>query len=145
MRATRSFRMNRRPSARSTAWPRLAEESPTTTGATSRGRPAGQRPDAGCRRCREHDRIPQKPIGRATSRSASSCRSSILTTSGSFPNAWERAGFKLAEFGDLGIDLPPNYEDDLSTKPSIQKAARTAYDKAAPLDTAELRRQYVNF
>jgi arylsulfatase A-like enzyme len=64
---------------------------------------------------------------------------------GVYPNAWDRAGFKLGNFAGLGIELPPNYVDDLSTKPQIQKAARSAYDKVAPLDTAEKRMQYVNF
>ena len=45
----------------------------------------------------------------------------------------------------LGIKLPSNYADDLSTKPKIQKQARDAYDKQAPLNDAQAREDYVNF
>ncbi len=64
---------------------------------------------------------------------------------GAFPNWYGQAGYDPASFAGMGISLPPNYADDLSTKPQIQQAARAAYDKAAPLDTPEKRLQYVNF
>ena len=38
-----------------------------------------------------------------------------------------------------------NYADDLSTKPKIQKRARDAYNKFAPLSSAQAREDYVNF
>jgi hypothetical protein len=41
--------------------------------------------------------------------------------------------------------LPPNYADDLLKKPSVQRAARAAYNKFAPLDTPLARGEYVNF
>ena len=61
------------------------------------------------------------------------------------PSAWEQAGYRREDFAHLGIKLPPNYADDLSTKPKIQKLARDAYDKQAPLDSAQAREDYVNF
>src|SRR5208282_5202044 len=64
---------------------------------------------------------------------------------GAYPGGWKEAGFDLKDFADLGIELPANYADDLSTKPSVQKAARDAYNKFAPLDTPQARREYVNF
>src|SRR4029077_8262938 len=48
------------------------------------------------------------------------------------------------DFAGLGIKLPSNYADDLTTKPKIQKRARDAYNKQAPLDTAQSREDYVN-
>jgi arylsulfatase A-like enzyme len=61
------------------------------------------------------------------------------------PPAWQQAGFKREHFANLGIMLPPNYADDLSTKPRIQKVARDNFDRFAPLDGAEARGDYVNF
>jgi choline-sulfatase len=61
------------------------------------------------------------------------------------PSAWELAGYRREDFANLGIELPPNNADDLSTKPKIQKLARDAYDKQAPLNDARARLDYVNF
>jgi choline-sulfatase len=61
------------------------------------------------------------------------------------PSAWELAGYRREDFASLGIELPPNNADDLSTKPKIQKLARDAYDKQAPLKDARARLDYVNF
>jgi arylsulfatase A-like enzyme len=61
------------------------------------------------------------------------------------PPAWEQAGYRRDNFANLGIKLPSNYEDDLSTKPKIQKMARDAYDKFAPLNGAQAQADYVNF
>jgi choline-sulfatase len=62
-----------------------------------------------------------------------------------YPHLWEMAGYQRDAFANLGIGLPPNYADDLSTKPSVQKAARAAFDKFAPIDTVQARLEYVNF
>jgi choline-sulfatase len=62
-----------------------------------------------------------------------------------YPGYWKKAGYKHEDFANLGIDLPPNYADDLLKKPSVQRAARSAHNKFAPLDTALARREYVNF
>src|ERR1700691_4251818 len=45
----------------------------------------------------------------------------------------------------MGIELPPNYADDLSRKPPVQKATRDSYNKSAPLNTRQLLNEYVNF
>jgi choline-sulfatase len=62
-----------------------------------------------------------------------------------YPNYWKRVGYKHEHFAGLGIDLPSNYADDLLKKPSVQRLARASYDKFAPLDTPQARREYVNF
>ncbi|MES2345382.1 MAG: sulfatase-like hydrolase/transferase [Chlamydiota bacterium] len=62
-----------------------------------------------------------------------------------YPTAWEKAGYKKEDFVDMGIDLPTNYEDDLSTKPSVQLKAREAYNKIAPFENELSKREYVNF
>ncbi len=62
-----------------------------------------------------------------------------------YPTSWTKAGYALEAFANLGIELPPNYADDLATKPKVQKAARNSYNKFAPLDTPQARREYVNF
>ena len=35
-----------------------------------------------------------------------------------------RGGYRLEDFKDLPIDLPPNIDDDLSTKPSVHASFR---------------------
>jgi choline-sulfatase len=60
-------------------------------------------------------------------------------------SAWKQAGYRREDFANLGIKLPANYADDLSTKPQIQKLARDAFDKAAPLTDAKAREEYINF
>jgi choline-sulfatase len=62
-----------------------------------------------------------------------------------YPHLWEMAGYKRDAFINLGIDLPPNYADNLSTKPSVQKAARDAFNKFSPIETAQAQAEYVNF
>jgi choline-sulfatase len=62
-----------------------------------------------------------------------------------YPHFWKTAGYQHDDFANLGIDLPPNYADDLLKKPSVQRAARDSYNKFAPLDTPQARREYVNF
>ena len=52
-----------------------------------------------------------------------------------YPTTWKQAGYEREAFANLGIELPPNYADDLSTKPKVQKATRDAYNKFAPLQT----------
>jgi arylsulfatase A-like enzyme len=59
--------------------------------------------------------------------------------------AWRQAGYQREDFANLGVKLPDNYDDDLSTKPKIQKIARDAYNKFAPLSSAQARDDYVNF
>ncbi|MGC2222793.1 MAG: sulfatase-like hydrolase/transferase [Methylocella sp.] len=61
------------------------------------------------------------------------------------PPEWQQAGYKREDFAHLGIKLPDNYADDLSTKPSIQKLARDNYNKFAPLDGPEAQEDYINF
>jgi choline-sulfatase len=61
------------------------------------------------------------------------------------PGAWAQAGYRREDFAALGIKLPGNYADDLSTKPKIQRRARDAYNKFAPLNGARAREDYVNF
>lgn len=62
-----------------------------------------------------------------------------------YPNTWQDAGYRHDAFANLGIALPPNYADDLSTKPQVQKASRDSFEKFAPLVTPAARNEYVNF
>lgn len=62
-----------------------------------------------------------------------------------YPNTWSDAGYKREDFANLGIQLPPNYEDNLSTKPSVQLKARDAFNKEAPLNSKAAEVDYVNF
>ncbi|MES2198715.1 MAG: sulfatase-like hydrolase/transferase [Chlamydiota bacterium] len=62
-----------------------------------------------------------------------------------YPNSWEAAGYKKEDFAEMGIDLPDNNLDDLTTKPTIQLLARKAFDKASPIEDAKAAKEYVNF
>jgi arylsulfatase A-like enzyme len=62
-----------------------------------------------------------------------------------YPGLYEKAGYRREDFANLGIGLPPNANDDLSTKPSVQKAARASFDKSSPLEGEQQRLDYVNF
>jgi choline-sulfatase len=62
-----------------------------------------------------------------------------------YPTSWEQAGYRRESFANLGIELPPNYADDLLTKPSVQRAARAGFNKFSPINSAEARQEYVNF
>ncbi len=64
---------------------------------------------------------------------------------GVFPGGWQQAGYQREAFANMGIELPPNYTDDLSRKPKVQKATRDSYNKSAPLATQQLLNEYVNF
>ena len=64
---------------------------------------------------------------------------------GVFPGGWQLAGYQRKAFANMGIELPPNYADDLSRKPKVQRATRDSYNKAAPINTQELLNDYVNF
>ena len=62
-----------------------------------------------------------------------------------YPLMWKGVGYDQAAFASLGIDLPPNYADDLSTKPSVQKTSRDNFQKLSPIDGEQAAREYVNF
>ena len=62
-----------------------------------------------------------------------------------YPNGWDTGGYRLEDFENLGIGLPPNFQDDLSTKPSIQNSYLQMMEKAGPLGSEAERRRYVNF
>ena len=59
---------------------------------------------------------------------------------GFFPDGRQDGGYGRDEFVGLGIDLPPNFADDLATKPEIQREARAAFDKSAPLRDLDAQR-----
>jgi hypothetical protein len=58
-----------------------------------------------------------------------------------YPGVWRKAGFRYEDFANLPIELPPNYADNLLTKPAVQRAARYAYDLLAPLDNDAAQRE----
>ncbi len=63
-----------------------------------------------------------------------------------YPSSYERGGYKLEDFRDLGVPLPPTVDEDLRQKPtvhSLMKLGQTAYIGALADDQA--RRDYVNF
>lgn len=62
-----------------------------------------------------------------------------------YPKHWDSAGYNKEEFADVGISLPENYDDDLTTKPSVQLKARTAFNDKSPLKNTKEEKEYVNF
>lgn len=62
-----------------------------------------------------------------------------------YPNLYREAGFFKEDFENMGISLPPNFHDDLSTKPAVQKEARAAFNKVYPINYSEESILYCNF
>ena len=63
-----------------------------------------------------------------------------------YPGSYIEGGYDPAEFRDLGVQLPPSLNEDLSTKPSVHSLMRlgmTAY--LGPLRNDRQRLDYVNF
>ena len=131
-------------SAISTDWPRWAVVRRTTTdvmSAASRRAPLDRRPVSAAKVCSILLRAPPCSTGPF-------CLFVSLVNPhdiGFFPDGWKDGGYHREEFAALGIDLPPNLVDDLATKPKIQREARAALDKSAPLAGSDAQRDYVNF
>jgi choline-sulfatase len=64
---------------------------------------------------------------------------------GFFPPTWQQAGYRYADFTNLGIDLPSNFADPLDMKPKVQAWFRGGFDGYEPLATSQAQRDYVNF
>lgn len=62
-----------------------------------------------------------------------------------YPTLWKQAGYKKEDLANLGIDLPSNYADDLSTKPIVQRQTRDGYNEVSPITDRETEIGYVNF
>lgn len=62
-----------------------------------------------------------------------------------YPEGWETGGYKLEDFAQVGIGLPLNYNDSLSTKPDIQCRFKAAYDKESNWNDITDSLNYVNF
>ncbi len=63
-----------------------------------------------------------------------------------YPASYIKGGYAADEFRELGVELPPTVDEDLSTKPSVHALMRigtTAY--LGPLSTRQAQRDYVNF
>jgi arylsulfatase A-like enzyme len=55
------------------------------------------------------------------------------------------AGYDSSVLNDIGIPLPTNQKDDLSTKPSVQAQFQSAFEASNPMTTTEQFTKYVNF
>jgi choline-sulfatase len=62
-----------------------------------------------------------------------------------YPEGWETGGYKREDFAHLGIELPLNYNDSLSTKPDIQCQFKTEYDQISNWNDVTDSVPYVNF
>ncbi len=62
-----------------------------------------------------------------------------------YPPSWKDAGYDQEVFRNMGIELPPNFSDDLASKPSVQAKARQVFDASAPLEDQQAQKEYVNF
>ena len=63
-----------------------------------------------------------------------------------YPASYLAGGYEPGEFRDLGVDLPPTIDEDLSTKPAVQSLMRmgmAAY--LGPLSDRQAQLDYVNF
>lgn len=62
-----------------------------------------------------------------------------------FPNGWDSGGYRPEDFEHLDINPPPNFRDDLSTKPGIQKTYYDYLQNEAPLTSEADVTNYVKF
>jgi arylsulfatase A-like enzyme len=62
-----------------------------------------------------------------------------------YPNGWDVGGYHLEDFANLGIELPSNYADQLTTKPDVQKQFLEKYDQESKLDAEHPALNFVNF
>lgn len=62
-----------------------------------------------------------------------------------YPKHYRDAGYKKEDFMHLGISLPDNYQDDLMTKPSVQRKAKEAFNAISPITNRLEEEEYVNF
>jgi choline-sulfatase len=63
-----------------------------------------------------------------------------------YPASYERGGYSVDEFRDLGVDLPPTLDEDLTGKPAahaLMQMGMTAY--MGPLRNRREQLDYVNF
>lgn len=63
-----------------------------------------------------------------------------------YPTSFERGGYSVEEFRDLGVELPPTIDEDLRDKPSVHMVMQmgmTAY--LGPLRGRREKLDYVNF
>lgn len=62
-----------------------------------------------------------------------------------YPKHYEAAGYKKEDFEKIGMKLPENYNDDLTTKPTVQLKARNAFNEQSPLKNESEELDYLNF
>jgi choline-sulfatase len=63
-----------------------------------------------------------------------------------YPASYERGGYTRDEFRDLGVELPPTLDEDLSTKPAVHSLMRMGMNAyLGPLSDREAKLDYVNF
>jgi choline-sulfatase len=62
-----------------------------------------------------------------------------------YPTLWEKSGYDDKDFANLGIGLPENYGDNLSTKPIVQRQTRDGYNEISPINDRKTEIGYVNF
>ncbi|HKS22837.1 MAG TPA: sulfatase-like hydrolase/transferase [Thermoanaerobaculia bacterium] len=62
-----------------------------------------------------------------------------------YPNYLSGTGYPASALNNLGIQLPENMNDDLSTKPSAQAAFASSFETNNPLPTQQDQLNYVNF
>ncbi len=63
-----------------------------------------------------------------------------------YPASYQRGGYDPADFRDLGVELPPTIDEDLTSKPavhSLMQMGMTAY--MGPLRGRQAKLDYVNF
>ncbi len=62
-----------------------------------------------------------------------------------YPRYVDAAGYQRADYEGLGVDLPPNLDDPLDTKPGVQAAFKALFNQVEPIDTDAVRSGFVNF
>jgi arylsulfatase A-like enzyme len=63
-----------------------------------------------------------------------------------YPASYERGGYSVEEFRDLGVELPPTVDEDLKNKPAVHALMQMGMDAyLGPLRDRQAMLDYVNF
>ena len=62
-----------------------------------------------------------------------------------YPGRYRNAGFRLKDFKDLPIELPPTFDEDLSGKPAVHRLIQYYFNRHDPIDGSRQTARYVRF
>lgn len=62
-----------------------------------------------------------------------------------YPSTYRQAGYERQSWFEGDIELPATVDEDLHTKPTVQRLFLAAFNQTGSLDNDEMKREYLNF